>query len=152
MAPIHRIGMIEQALGKGAVIAQMTLLLSQKTLDSLGRDMKKHKENVHAKKVGYDNYEGMHQTKECPLNDEADTIEEVKYGEFGKPFLSNSGNEVRHRVGLLGYYTRVGNHPPFGEKKPILEETINKYLEESTKKQAKNEYWMKKFKENTDLN
>ncbi|GKD32224.1 hypothetical protein Tco_1243002 [Tanacetum coccineum] len=86
MAPIHKIGMMEQALG-------------------------------------YDNCEGMHQTKECPLSDEGGTIKEVKYGEFGKPFPSNDGNEARYRVGVLGYYIRVENRPPFGEKKPSLEET-----------------------------
>ncbi|GJS61215.1 hypothetical protein Tco_0655999 [Tanacetum coccineum] len=72
---------------------------------------------------GYDNCEGMHQTKECPLSDEGGTIKEVKYGEFGKPFPSNDGNEARYRVGVLGYYIRVENRPPFGEKKPSLEET-----------------------------
>ncbi|GJY71281.1 hypothetical protein Tco_0474984 [Tanacetum coccineum] len=55
-------------------------------LDSLGRDMKKLKENVHAIQVGCQTYEGSLLDKECPLNEEVKSIEEVIYGEFGRPF------------------------------------------------------------------
>ncbi|GJY44558.1 hypothetical protein Tco_0432771 [Tanacetum coccineum] len=34
--------------------------------DSLGRNMKKLKENVHAIQVGCENYRGAHLNKECP--------------------------------------------------------------------------------------
>nr|GEV00036.1 hypothetical protein [Tanacetum cinerariifolium] len=61
-------------------------------LDSLDRDMKKLKENVHAIQVGCKNYRGAYLNKECPP----------------------------------GYYTRVDNCPPFGDKKPSLEELMNK--------------------------
>ncbi|GJW92591.1 hypothetical protein Tco_0170144 [Tanacetum coccineum] len=47
-------------------------------LDSLGRDMKKLKENMHAIQVK--------------------RVEEVKYGEFGRSFPNNGGNEARYRV------------------------------------------------------
>ncbi|GKE21920.1 hypothetical protein Tco_1433432 [Tanacetum coccineum] len=53
-------------------------------LDSLGRDMKKLKENVHAIQVGCQTCREAHLDKECPLNDEVKSIEEVKYGEFGR--------------------------------------------------------------------
>ncbi|GJZ86090.1 7-deoxyloganetin glucosyltransferase-like protein [Tanacetum coccineum] len=78
-------------------------------LDSIGRDMKKLKENVHAIQVGCEN---------CPPR----------------------------------YYTHVDNRSPFGEKKPSLEELMNKHLEESTRRRAEMEEWMKKLSENTDLN
>ncbi|GJS11839.1 hypothetical protein Tco_0368635 [Tanacetum coccineum] len=39
-------------------------------LDSLGRDMKKLKENVHAIQVGCQTCRGAHLDKECPLNEE----------------------------------------------------------------------------------
>ncbi|GKA40668.1 phospholipase-like protein [Tanacetum coccineum] len=39
-------------------------------LDSLGRDMKKLKENVHAIQVGCETCEGAHLNKECPLHEE----------------------------------------------------------------------------------
>ncbi|GKE55951.1 hypothetical protein Tco_1495136 [Tanacetum coccineum] len=38
-------------------------------LDSLRRDMKKLKENVHAVQVGCQTYGGAHLDKECPLNE-----------------------------------------------------------------------------------
>ncbi|GKE99978.1 7-deoxyloganetin glucosyltransferase-like protein [Tanacetum coccineum] len=82
-------------------------------LDSLGRDMKKLKENVHAIQVGCENYGGAHLNKECPLHEEVKSVKEVKYGEFGRPFPNNNGNGARYHVGPPGYYTRVDNRPPF---------------------------------------
>ncbi|GJY90084.1 hypothetical protein Tco_0505280 [Tanacetum coccineum] len=52
-------------------------------LDSLGRDMKKLKENVHAIQVGCQTCMGAHLDEECSLNEEVKSMEEVKYGEFG---------------------------------------------------------------------
>ncbi|GKG31264.1 hypothetical protein Tco_0423752, partial [Tanacetum coccineum] len=108
-------------------------------LNSLGRDMKKLKENVHAIQVGCGLCGGTHLDKECPLNEEVKGVEEVKYGEFGRSFPNNGGNGARYRVGPPGYYTRMENRPPFGEKKPSLEELINKHIEESTRRRNKTE-------------
>ncbi|GKE09806.1 hypothetical protein Tco_1413357 [Tanacetum coccineum] len=52
-------------------------------LDSLGRDMKKLKVNVHVIQVGCENCGGAHFNKECSFHEEVKSIEEVKYGEFG---------------------------------------------------------------------
>nr|GEU39448.1 hypothetical protein [Tanacetum cinerariifolium] len=46
-------------------------------LDSLGRDIKKLKENVHAIQVGCENYGGAHLNKECPLHEEKPSLEEL---------------------------------------------------------------------------
>nr|GEY31559.1 hypothetical protein [Tanacetum cinerariifolium] len=80
------------------------------------------------------------------------SIEEVKYGEFVRPFPNNNRNGARYHVGPPGYYTRVDNRPPFGENKPSLEELINKHIVESTLKRAKMKEWMKKLLESTKLN
>ncbi|GKC91716.1 hypothetical protein Tco_1152365 [Tanacetum coccineum] len=64
-------------------------------LDSLGRDMKKLKENVHAIQVGCQTCEGAHLDKECPLNEDVKSMEEDKYGEFGRPFSNNNRNDGR---------------------------------------------------------
>ncbi|GJR26312.1 hypothetical protein Tco_1102544 [Tanacetum coccineum] len=101
-------------------------------LEGLGRDMKKLKENVYATQVGCQTCGGAHLDKECPLNEEVNSVEEVKYGEFGKSFPNSGGNGAKFRVGPSGYYTRVDNRPPFREKRPRLEEILNKHLEEST--------------------
>nr|GFA61186.1 zinc knuckle CX2CX4HX4C [Tanacetum cinerariifolium] len=112
-------------------------------LDSLGRDMKKLKENVHAIQVGCQTCAGAHLDKECPLNEEVKRIKEVKYGMFGcsSPF----SYRAKYRVGPLGYYTCIDNRPSLREKKPSLEELMNKHLEESTRRRAEMEEWVKKL-------
>ncbi|GJU35253.1 reverse transcriptase domain-containing protein [Tanacetum coccineum] len=119
-------------------------------LDSLGRDMKKLKENVHAIQLGFQTCRGAHLNKECPLNEEVKSMEEVKYGEFRRPPPFSQGNGAKYHVGPPGYYIHVDNLPPFGEKKPSLEELLNKHLEESTQRRAKMEEWVKKLQENME--
>ncbi|GKB77729.1 hypothetical protein Tco_0944624 [Tanacetum coccineum] len=50
-------------------------------LDSLGRDMNKLKENVHAIQVGCKNCGGAHLNKECPLHEEVKNVEEVNFSD-----------------------------------------------------------------------
>ncbi|GJZ40195.1 hypothetical protein Tco_0586758, partial [Tanacetum coccineum] len=97
-------------------------------------------------------YDGAHLDKDCPLNEEVKRVEEVKYKEFGRPFPNNGGNGGRYCVGPPGYYTRVENRPPFSERKPSLEDLMNKHIKESTRRINENEEWMKKLQETTYLN
>nr|GEY13061.1 putative reverse transcriptase domain-containing protein [Tanacetum cinerariifolium] len=106
-------------------------------LDILGCDMKKLKENVHAIQVGCQIYEGPHLDKECPLNEEVKQLEEVKYGEFGRFAPFNESNGAKFRIGPPGYYTRTDNRPPYGEKRPSLEEIMNKHQEEPVQRSAR---------------
>ncbi|GJY96057.1 hypothetical protein Tco_0512418 [Tanacetum coccineum] len=108
-------------------------------LDNLGHNMKKLKENVHAIQVGCQICEGPHLDIECPLNEEVKPVEEVKYGEFGRPAPFNGSNGAKFCVGPPGYYTRTDSRPPYGEKRPILEELMTKHQEESTRRSAKME-------------
>ncbi|GJY63602.1 hypothetical protein Tco_0465062 [Tanacetum coccineum] len=78
-------------------------------LENLDRDMKKLKENVHAIQVGCQIYRGSHLDKDYPLNEEIKSVEEVKYGEFGRPFPNR--NDGRFNRG--GY-----DHPSLGERRP----------------------------------
>ncbi|GJX42747.1 hypothetical protein Tco_0257737 [Tanacetum coccineum] len=73
---------------------------------------------------------GAHLDKECLLREEVKSIEEVK---------------------STGILHTCRYHPPFGEKKPSLEELMNKHLDESTRKRAKMEEWMKKLHESTKV-
>nr|GEW36868.1 zinc knuckle CX2CX4HX4C [Tanacetum cinerariifolium] len=86
--------------------------------------MKKLKENVHAIQIGCQTYGGAHLNKDSPLKEEVKRIEEAKYGD----------------------------HPPVGEKKPSLEELMNKHLEESMRKRTKMKEWIKKLYENAEIN
>ncbi|GKF98236.1 hypothetical protein Tco_0297019, partial [Tanacetum coccineum] len=76
-------------------------------LDSLGRDMKKLKENVHVIQVGCETFRGSHLDKECPLRKDVKSINEVKYGGFGRSFPNNNENSARYRVSPPRYYTRM---------------------------------------------
>ncbi|GJQ89991.1 hypothetical protein Tco_0001130 [Tanacetum coccineum] len=100
-------------------------------LDNLGRDMKKIKESVHAIQVGCQICEGPRLNKDCPLNEEVKQVEEVRYGEFGRTTPFNGSNRGKFRVGPLGYYTKIDNRPPYGEKRQSLKELLAKHQEES---------------------
>ncbi|GJZ51479.1 hypothetical protein Tco_0605994 [Tanacetum coccineum] len=58
-------------------------------LENLGRDMKKLKENIYAIQVGCQTCEGAHLDNDYPHNEEVKGMEEVKYGEFSRPFPNN---------------------------------------------------------------
>ncbi|GJS16684.1 reverse transcriptase domain-containing protein [Tanacetum coccineum] len=115
-------------------------LLKKAFIQSLGHDIKKLKENVHVIQVGCQACEGAHLDKDCPLNEEVKSIEEVKYGEFGRSLPFSNG--AKYRVGLPRYYMRIDNRPSFGERRTSLEELMNKHLEESTRRRAKMDEWL----------
>ncbi|GJR21809.1 reverse transcriptase domain-containing protein [Tanacetum coccineum] len=56
------------------------------------------------------------------------------------------------RIGPLGYFTRTDNRPSYGEKRPNLEELTNRHQEESARRSAKMEEWIKKLQENSEIN
>ncbi|GJS97542.1 hypothetical protein Tco_0804510, partial [Tanacetum coccineum] len=85
-------------------------------LESLGRDMKKLKENVHAIQVGYQTCGGTYLDKECPFNKEVKGVEEVKYEELGRPFPNNSRNKGRFNGDISGYGSRMDGQRSLGEK------------------------------------
>ncbi|GJZ67466.1 putative reverse transcriptase domain, ribonuclease H-like domain, aspartic peptidase domain protein [Tanacetum coccineum] len=114
-------------------------------LDNIGCDMKKLKENVHAIQVGCQICEGPHLDKECPLNEEVKQLEEVKYREFRRSVPFNGSNGAKFHVGPLGYYARTDNRPPYGEKRPSLEELMNMHQEESTRRSVEMKKWFKKL-------
>ncbi|GKC55487.1 protein kinase-like domain, concanavalin A-like lectin/glucanase domain protein [Tanacetum coccineum] len=109
-------------------------------LENPGQDMKKLKESVHAIQVGCQTCEGAHLDKDSPLNEEVKRMEEVKYGEFSRPFLNN-----RYDGRFKGGY----DQPSSGEKRPSLTEIINKYMDEASKRQVKQDEWLKKFYQST---
>nr|GEX44747.1 hypothetical protein [Tanacetum cinerariifolium] len=118
-------------------------------LDSLGRDMKKLKENVHAIQVGCQLYGGAHLDRECPLNEEVKSVEEVKYGKFGcsSPF----SNGAKYHVGSLDttHALTIAHHL---EKKANLGGAYKQAPKESTRRRVEMEEWVKKLQENIKIN
>ncbi|GJZ89995.1 hypothetical protein Tco_0661922 [Tanacetum coccineum] len=88
-----------------------------KKLDNLGRDLKKLKESVHTIQVGCQICEGLHLDKDFPLNEEVKQVEEVRCGEFRRTAPFNRSNGGKFHVGPPGYYTKIDNRPPYGEKR-----------------------------------
>ncbi|GJT01239.1 hypothetical protein Tco_0822408 [Tanacetum coccineum] len=85
------------------------------TEENLGRDMNKLKENVHAIQLGCQICGGAHLDKGCPLNGEVKSVEEVKYGEFGRPFPNNNRHDGSKHCGGRG--GGVGSNSGVGEGK-----------------------------------
>nr|GFB50831.1 hypothetical protein [Tanacetum cinerariifolium] len=83
--------------------------------------------------------------KDCPLCEDVESVKEVRYGEFGLSFPNHNENSTRYCVGPPAYYKHVDNHLPFGKNRPNLEELMNKHHEESTRRRADMEDWMKKL-------
>ncbi|GJZ83562.1 hypothetical protein Tco_0648735 [Tanacetum coccineum] len=102
----------------------------------------------HYTKIG----NGPYLDKECTLNEEVNQVEKVKYGEFRRPTPFNGSNGAKFRVGPSGYYTCTNNRPPYGEKRLSLEKLMNKHQEESARKSAQMDEWIKKLQENAEIN
>ncbi|GJY64336.1 hypothetical protein Tco_0465796, partial [Tanacetum coccineum] len=79
-------------------------------------------------------------------------VEEVKYGEFGRPTHFNGSNGAKFHVGPLGYYTRTDNRPPYRENRLSLKELMNKHQEELARRSAQMDEWIKKLQENAEIN
>nr|GEW91897.1 RNA-directed DNA polymerase, eukaryota [Tanacetum cinerariifolium] len=77
-----------------------------------------------------------HLDKDCPLKEEEKSVEEVKYGEFGRPFPNNNRNDGRFNRG--GY-----DQPSSGERRPSLTEIIKKYIEEASKRHVEQDEYGK---------
>ncbi|GJR71077.1 hypothetical protein Tco_0083442 [Tanacetum coccineum] len=114
-------------------------------LDNLGRDIKKLKESIHAIQVGCQICEEPHLDKDCPLNEEVKQVKKVKYGEFGRTTPFNESDGGKFHVGLPGYYIKTDHHPPYGERRPSLDELLTKHQEESTRRSTEIEAWIKKL-------
>ncbi|GJT39705.1 cysteine-rich receptor-like protein kinase [Tanacetum coccineum] len=125
-------GTLSRSLNSSSNTDRRAAIVSK--LYNLGCDMKKMKENVHTIQVGCQICEGPHLDKECPLNEEVKQVEEAKYGEFRLLAPFNGSNGAKYSVGPPRYYTRTNNRPPYGEKRPSLEELMNKHLEESARR------------------
>ncbi|GJR37380.1 hypothetical protein Tco_1213064 [Tanacetum coccineum] len=78
------------------------------------------------------------------------SMEDVKYGEYGRPFPNNNRNVGRFNRGVARYNSH--DQPSSGKRKPSISEIINKYMEEAAKKHAKQDEWLRKFYQITKTN
>ncbi|GJV95027.1 ribonuclease H-like domain-containing protein [Tanacetum coccineum] len=117
----------------------------QAQLNNLGREIKKVNEKVYAAQVGCEQCKGPHYTKDCPLKEEAKTLEEAYYTQFGGPFQGGG-----YRAIALGFYQRNNVNPSYQEQRQSMEDTLRKFLGESAKRQEENSNLIKEIRASTD--
>ncbi|GKE37037.1 hypothetical protein Tco_1460442, partial [Tanacetum coccineum] len=86
-----------------------------------------------------------HYTKDCPLKEEGKTIEEAYYTQFGGPFQSGG-----YRATTLGFYQRNNANPPYQERRQSMEDTLSRFMGESTKIHEENSNLIKEIRATMD--
>ncbi|GJZ30955.1 DNA-directed DNA polymerase [Tanacetum coccineum] len=117
----------------------------QAQLNNLGREIKKVNEKVYADQVGCEKCKGPHYTKDCPLKEEGKTLEEAYYTQFGGPFQGGG-----YRATAPGYYQRKNANPSYQERRKSMEDTLRKFISESTKRHEENSNLIKEIRAATD--
>ncbi|GJS01315.1 putative ribonuclease H-like domain-containing protein [Tanacetum coccineum] len=141
--------MNRQLLNSQGPIPGMTAVQALTVIQTMDDHSQKWHDGSSSRSIGGSNSEGIAaivnklENLDCPLKEEVKSIEEAKYGEFGRP--SPFSNGAKYRIGPPGYYTRRDNHPLVGKKRPSLEELMNKHLEESTQRKDQEEEWERSF-------
>ncbi|GJY74203.1 hypothetical protein Tco_0478634 [Tanacetum coccineum] len=92
-------------------------------------EIKKVNEKVYAAQVGCEQCKGPYYTKDCPLKEEGKTLEEAYYTQFGGPFQGGG-----YRAAAPGFYQRNNVNPSYQERRQYMEDTLSKFMSESTKR------------------
>ncbi|GJT39626.1 hypothetical protein Tco_0939491 [Tanacetum coccineum] len=71
----------------------------------------------------------LHYTKYCPLKEEGKTLEEAYYTQFGGSYQGGG-----YRAAASGFYQRNNANPSYQERRQSMEETLSKFMSESTKR------------------
>ncbi|GJZ06672.1 hypothetical protein Tco_0540465 [Tanacetum coccineum] len=109
-------------------------------LKNLGGEIKKVNKKVYAAQVGCDQGKGPHYTKDCPLKEEGKTLEEAYYTQFGGPFQGGG-----YRAASLGFYQRNNASLSYQEQRKSMEDTLSKFMSESTKRHEENSNLIKEI-------
>ncbi|GJV17295.1 hypothetical protein Tco_1362618 [Tanacetum coccineum] len=106
----------------------------QAQLNNLGREIKKVNEKVYAAQVGCELCKGPHYTKDCPLKEEGNTLEEAYYTQFGAPYQPAG----QYRAVGPGFYQRNNGNSSYPDRRQTLEESLTKFMAESAKRHEEN--------------
>ncbi|GJV36908.1 pyruvate dehydrogenase (acetyl-transferring) kinase, mitochondrial [Tanacetum coccineum] len=116
------------------------LAVIQAQLNNLGREIKKVNEKVYAAQVGCEQCKGSHYTKDCSLKEEGKTLEQAYYTQFGGPFQGGG-----YRAAAPGFYQRNNVNPSYQERRESMEDTLSKFMSESTKRHEENSHLIKEI-------
>nr|GEX27515.1 hypothetical protein [Tanacetum cinerariifolium] len=96
--------------------------------------------------VGCELCKGPHYTKDCPLKEEVKTLEEAYYIQFFVPFQQGR----QYRATAPGFYQRNNANPSYQERRQSMEESLRKFMNESTKRHEENSNLIKEIRASTD--
>ncbi|GKA38879.1 hypothetical protein Tco_0731430, partial [Tanacetum coccineum] len=147
--PQHYITNIQEVIlfYKGLDVPTRQILDSKGAqLNNLGREIKKVNERVYAAQVGCELCNGPHYSKDCPLKEEGKTLEEAYYTQFGVP-VPNTG---RYSAAAPGFYQRDNGNPSYQERRQTMEESLNKFMVEFSKRHDENSFLIKEIRASTD--
>ncbi|GKC38226.1 hypothetical protein Tco_1050610 [Tanacetum coccineum] len=86
-----------------------------------------------------------HYTKDYPLKKEGKTLEEAYYTQFGGPF-QNGG----YRATTPGFYQRNNANSSYQERRQSMEDTLSKFMGESTKRYEEKSNLIKEIRARAD--
>ncbi|GKD01142.1 hypothetical protein Tco_1171416 [Tanacetum coccineum] len=118
----------------------------QAQLNNLKREIKKVNEKVYAAQVGCELCKGPHYTKDCPLKEEGNTLEEAYYTQFGTPYQLAG----QYRAAGPGFYQRNNGKSSYPDRRQTLEESLTKFMAESAKRHEENSNIIKEIRAYTD--
>ncbi|GJV52830.1 DNA-directed DNA polymerase [Tanacetum coccineum] len=118
----------------------------QAQLNNVGREIKKVNEKVYSAQVGCELCKGPHYTKDCPQKEEGKTLEEAYYTQFGAPYQPGG----QYRAAGPGFYQRNNGNSSYHDRRPNLEESLTKFMVESTKRHEESSNIIKDIRASTD--
>ncbi|GJS40394.1 retrovirus-related pol polyprotein from transposon TNT 1-94 [Tanacetum coccineum] len=99
-----------------------------------------------AAQVGCELCKGPHYTKDCPQKEEGKTLEEAYYTQFGAPYQPGR----QYRATGPGFYQRNNGNSSYPDRRPILEESLTKFMAELAKRHEENSNIIKVIRASTD--
>ncbi|GKB43814.1 hypothetical protein Tco_0888756 [Tanacetum coccineum] len=88
---------------------------------------------------------GPHYTKDYQQKEEGKNLEEAYYTQFGGPFHGGG-----YRATAPGYYQRNNANPSYQERRQSMEDTLSKFMSESTKRHEENSNLIKEIRASTN--
>ncbi|GJV29323.1 retrovirus-related pol polyprotein from transposon TNT 1-94 [Tanacetum coccineum] len=117
----------------------------QAQLNNLGREINKVNEKVYVAQVRYELCKGPHYTKDCPQKKEGKTLEEAYYIKFGIPYQPGG----QYRAAGPRFYQQNNGNSSYPDRRPSLEESLTKSMEESAKRHEENSNIIKEIRAST---
>ncbi|GKC10581.1 hypothetical protein Tco_1007363 [Tanacetum coccineum] len=104
------------------------------------------KSRMYAAQVGCELCKGPHYTKDCPLKEEGNTLEEAYYTQFGTPFQPGG----QYRAARPGFYRRNNRNSSYPARRETMKESLSKFMTELAKRHEENSNIIKEIRASTD--